>query len=167
VLAELFRIVAWGAAIFVAGWLLYQISRRLGWFRGALTRDAPWRPEVLFGMDLRPESLPADIAAAARERLGAADTRGALSLLYRGALLHLVSERNLTLHEGDTEGDCVRRVGASASAPMATFFAQLVEAWGLIAYARRTPDAASAGQLINQWERHFVAQRQTGTRSAA
>jgi hypothetical protein len=167
VLAELFRIVAWGAAIFVAGWLLYQISRRLGWFRGALTRDVPWRPEVLFGMDLRPESLPADIAAAARERLGADDIRGALSLLYRGALAHLINERNLVLSMGDTEGDCLRRVCAGAPAPMAGYFGRLVEAWGLVAYARRAPAGESVTRLISEWEQHFEMRKAPAARSPA
>ena len=35
VMSELVRIAAWIAAILVAGWLLYRISQRLGWFRSA------------------------------------------------------------------------------------------------------------------------------------
>ncbi len=155
VLAELMRILAWVAAIFIAGWLVYQISQRLGWFRGVFKGERAWRPEVMFGMDLRPESLPADIAAAARERLRASDLRGALSLLYRGALAGLVHERNLALRAGDTEGDCVRRVGATAPAAMATYFARLVEAWALLAYARRSPEPALVERLVGEWEQHF------------
>lgn len=160
VMAELMRILAWGAAIFVAGWLLYQISQRLGWFRGAFKRAEPWRPDVMFGMDLRPESLPADIAAAARARLAEEDLRAALSLLYRGALAGLVHERNLALREGDTEGDCVRRVGATAPAALAIFFARLVDTWGLLAYGRRMPEASDVGHLVNEWEQHFGGARQ-------
>jgi len=154
-LAELVRILAWAAAILVAGWLIYQISQRLGWFRSVSKGERAWRPEVMFGMDLRPESLPADIAAAARERLRASDPRAALSLLYRGALAGLVHEHNLALRAGDTEGDCVRRVGATAPAAMANHFARLVEAWGLLAYARRSPEPALVERLVGEWEQHF------------
>ena len=160
VMAELMRILAWVAAVLVAGWLIYQISQRLGWFRGALKRADPWRPDVMFGMDLRPESLPADIASAARARLAEGDLRGALSLLYRGALAGLVHERNLALREGDTEGDCVRRVGATAPAALATFFARLVDTWGLLAYGRRMPEATLVEHLVNEWEQHFGGARQ-------
>jgi len=167
VLAELLRILAWVAAIIVAGWLLYQISQRLGWFRSTFRRERAWRPDVLFGMDLRPESLPADIAAAARERLLASDLRGALSLLYRGALARLVHEHNLALREGDTEGDCVRRVGATAPAALASYFARLVDTWGLLAYARRSPEPTLVERLVGEWEQHFGSVQTGATKAAA
>ena len=167
VLSELVRIAAWIAAILVAGWLLYRISQHLGWFRRSGGPKTQWRPEVMFGLDLRPESLPADIAAAARERLAAADPRAAMSLLYRGALALLVNERHLALRESDTEGDCARRVAATASAPLAGFFDRLVQAWGQIAYARRLPEPAHAARMIDEWELHFGPARPATTGALA
>ncbi len=167
VLSELVRIAAWIAAVLVAGWLLYWISQRLGWFRRSGGPKTQWRPEVMFGLDLRPESLPADIAAAARERLAAADLRAAMSLLYRGALAGLVSERHLILRASDTEGDCARRVATTVPAPLAGFFDRLVQAWGQIAYARRLPEPAHAARMIDEWELHFGPARPAATGALA
>jgi hypothetical protein len=62
------------------------------------------------------------------------------------------------VHEGDTEGDCVRRVDRSGPAALADYFRRLVDAWGLVAYAHRSPAAAATQNLVEDWARHFVAQ---------
>jgi hypothetical protein len=40
----------------------------------------------------------------------------------------------------------------------ADYFRRLVEAWGLIAYARRAPEPALAQGLVEDWARHFMPQ---------
>jgi hypothetical protein len=44
------------------------------------------RPAALFGMELAPDTLPADVPEAAARLAAAGKLRDALSLLYRGAL---------------------------------------------------------------------------------
>ena len=164
IMAEVFRVAIWVVAIVVLGWLLYYLSRRLGWFRDVLDRRAAYKPDVLFGLDLRAGSLPDDIPAAARALLvrgGEGDMRAALSLLYRGALRVLIHERDLTVSQGDTEGDCVRRVSRAAPAALTSYFRTLVDTWGLIAYARRVPALAVAERLVDEWARHFMVQPDT------
>ena len=171
-MAEVLRVAAWMAAIALIGWLLYFLSQRLGWFGNLLGRKMLYKPDVLFGMDLRAESLPLDIPAAARACLAAGDVRGALSLLYRGALRVLIYERDLELRAGDTEGDCVRRVSRAGPGALAAYFDRLVDAWGLIAYARRNPPEGIASALIDEWVQFFMtpasssADRRTRTRGA-
>ena len=87
--------------------------------------------------------------------------RAALSLLYRGALRVLIHERDLTVSQGDTEGDCVRRVSRAAPAALTSYFRTLVDTWGLIAYARRVPALAVAERLVDEWARHFMVQPDT------
>lgn len=116
---------------------------------------------MLFGLDLRAESLPDDIPAAARALLAQGDVRGALSLLYRGALRVLIHERELVVQEGDTEGDCVRRVNRTVPGALADYFRRLVEAWGLVAYARRTPTQSLAVGLVEDWARYFAPPRES------
>jgi hypothetical protein len=159
-LAEALRVVAWVVAIAFVGWLLYYLAQRLGWFKELIGKRTLYKPDVLFGMDLRAESLPADIPAAARALLAQGDMRAALSLLYRGALRVLIHERELDVREGDTEGDCVRRVNHTAPGALAEYFRRLVEAWGLIAYARRSPEPTLAQGLVEDWARYFVPQRE-------
>ncbi len=170
-MAEVLRVAVWMAAIGFIGWLLYFLSQRLGWFGNLLGRNILYKPDVLFGMDLRAESLPLDIPAAARACLAAGDVRGALSLLYRGALRVLIYERDLEVRASDTEGDCVRRVSRAGPGVLAAYFGRLVEAWGLIAYARRNPADGIAAGLIDEWVQFFMtpasssADRRTRPRS--
>ncbi len=170
-MAEVLRVAVWMAAIAFIGWLLYFLSQRLGWFGNLLGRNILYKPDVLFGMDLRAESLPADIPAAAHLCLAAGDVRGALSLLYRGALRVLIYERDLEVRASDTEGDCVRRVSRAGPGVLAAYFGRLVEAWGLIAYARRNPANGIAAGLIDEWVQFFMtpasssADRRTRPRS--
>ena len=160
-LAEAMRLLAWALAIAFVGWLLYYLSQRLGWFKDLLRQRTLYKPDVLFGLDLRAESLPDDIPAAARALLAQGDMRGALSLLYRGALRVLIHERDLDVHEGDTEGDCVRRVNRTVPGALADYFHRLVEAWGLVAYARRAPAQTLAAGLVEDWARHFSLPRES------
>lgn len=155
-LAEAMRAVAWVLAIVFIGWLLYYLSQRLGWFKDLITQPAIYKPDVLFGLDLRAESLPVDIPAAARGLLAQGEMRAALSLLYRGALRVLIHERALDVREGDTEGDCVRRVSVTMPGALADYFRRLVEAWALLAYARRAPEDTSAQSLVEDWAHHFA-----------
>lgn len=161
-LAEALRIIAWILAIVFVAWLLYYVAQRMGWFKDLIGKRVVYKPDVLFGLDLRAESLPDDIPATARAALAAGDTRLALSLLYRGALRVLIHDRHLTVNEGDTEGDCVRRVDRSGPAALADYFRRLVDAWGLVAYAHRVPALAAAHGLIEDWARHFVPQSAQG-----
>jgi len=154
-LGELLRALIWVVAIAALGWLLYLLSRHMGWFKGAFKFDRV-KPDVMFGMDLRPESLPDDIPAAARALLVGGDMRAALALLYRGALSVLVHERDVEVRTGDTEEDCVRRVAKAGPPALATYFQSLVSAWGLIAYAGRRPERAEAERLISAWAGHFT-----------
>ena len=160
-LAEAMRVVAWVLAIGFVGWLVYYLTQRMGWFKGAIGQRRSYKPDVLFGLDLRAASLPADIPAAARALLAQGDMRAALSLLYRGALRVLIHEREVDLRAGDTEGDCVCRINRAAPGALADYFRRLAEAWGLIAYARRTPEQSLAEGLVEDWAHYFAPQRES------
>src|SRR6478672_9396480 len=102
-----------------APWLLWLVqtamwaadsARRLAWIIGGvllalvivhLLRTRSWRrgggaaivfnpPTHVRDLDIRPETLPADIGAAARALWDAGDRRAALALLYRGLLSRLI-----------------------------------------------------------------------------
>lgn len=102
-------------------------------------------PEELMGLDLRAESLPADIARAAEAALAAGDVREALSLLYRGALAQLIPSLELKIDASATEGDCLAAVKA-ARGP-SDWFAQLTAQWQLVAYAHREAERSAVSAL--------------------
>lgn len=118
--------------------------------------DRPVPPHTLFGLDVRPESLPDDLAELAA-RTAAQDPRMALSLLYRGALATLMHRDRLDIESGDTEGDCLRRVRTTNRNDLAAYFARLVGAWSDVAYAGRSPEPANIVALCTEWPHHFGA----------
>jgi hypothetical protein len=100
-------------------------------------------------MELAPEKLPPDVGAAAAALAREGKLREALGLLYRGALSELVHKRGVQLLPSHTEGEAVRM----AALP---YFAALVEAWRLCAYARRLPSGADVERLAAQYKAAFA-----------
>ncbi len=94
-------------------------------------------PSHVRELDIRPESLPADIGAAVRELWLAGERRAALSLLYRGALSRLVHSYQVAIGDASTEGDCVRLARAALPPPRGDFVTALVDAWQLAVYGGR------------------------------
>ncbi len=111
-------------------------------------------PDTLFGMDIRPENLPADLETVASRLWGEGHIRAALALLYRGALAHLVHRRKVSLSKGATEHDCLLKARQALPPASADYFARLTQAWQSVAYAGMVPGADSEG-LCSEWERHF------------
>ena len=141
-------------AMVLAGvvWFLWRFARiRPG---GGGNRDdklAP--PPDLFGLDIRPGSLPRDVAGAALALWRAGDRRAALSLLYRGALARLIHERGLEVSAGATEGDCLRSAMPHLQLEAGSYFRLLTLAWQAQAYAHR--EAVDGERLCLDWPRHF------------
>jgi hypothetical protein len=113
-------------------------------------------PQTVFGLDVRPEALPANLARLAAEA-AATDPRLALSLLYRGALVTLIHRDRMRIEHGDTESDCVRRVQATRPQDTSAYFTRLVAAWSQCAYGHRPPQSAQVTELCAQWPQHFSA----------
>ncbi len=152
--ARVARLLVWPAGAALVAWLVWVIARRQGWHGANVTPP----PDVLFGLDLRPQSLPADVPGHARSLVEAGDVTAALALLYRGALSSLVHSRGLTFTAGDTEADCARWARPVLSAPSASYFLGLIEAWQSAAYAHVPPASAAALALCDAWSSHFERQ---------
>jgi hypothetical protein len=112
-------------------------------------------PAAVFGLDIRPESLPADVPGAAWSAWERGDPATALGLLYRAAIAHLVRREGLPVRESWTEGDCVDFVRRKAARERADYFARLTGAWQSTAYAHRPPEADEARALCAAWGRLF------------
>ena len=113
-------------------------------------------PSHVNDLDIRPESLPDDIAAAARAHWQRGQARAALSLLYRGALSRLVHGHGAEIGAASTEGECVVIAGPLLAPDAAAFFARLVQAWQTVVYAGREPAAAEIGALCDGFDRHIA-----------
>ncbi|MBI2313694.1 MAG: hypothetical protein HYU77_14435 [Betaproteobacteria bacterium] len=155
ILAHLSEALLWALVLFGVALVLIHYRRWIGFFSRPAPRVADVAPEQLFGLDLRPESLPADIPGAARDLWQQGRHREALSLLYRGALSVLVVERGVELGRSATEEECLRIVAARTDARLADYFRRLVAAWQAAAYASRVPQAAEGRILWEEWAGHF------------
>lgn len=107
--------------------------------------------EAVMGMDVRPESLPDDVVAAARDAWRDGDSHLALSLLYRGAIAWLVHRETLPIEESDTEGDCLRRVELVNNTEYGPYFKTLTSTWIDVAYGQKEPDGNRMIELCDRW----------------
>jgi hypothetical protein len=136
------------ALVALIAWLIWKARKSFG--RGLANDPAP-QPRTIMGMDISPESLPADILAAARAAWLAGDARGALSLLYRGSLLWLVHTARLPIRESDTEGDCLRHSLVISEPAPREYFGDLTTQWIQAAYATHLPAPADMERLLASW----------------
>jgi hypothetical protein len=150
--------ILWGAGALALAFLLYHFSRNRQWMRASGPRGGGGRklPAELFGLDLRPESLPGDIAAEALRKAHGGELRGALSLLYRGALVRLIAEHQLAIPQSATEGECLRLVERHRGADEVAYFRQLTRAWQVTAYAHESIDAGRIEQLCHGWREVYA-----------
>ena len=109
-------------------------------------------PTHVRDLDIRPESLPEDIGAAARAMWQRGQTRAALSLLYRGALSRLVHGHGMPVRAASTEGECVQLAARHLGAPGSAYFARLVGLWQGAVYGARLPDEGSVLALCAEFD---------------
>jgi hypothetical protein len=100
-------------------------------------------------LDIRPDSLPEDVGAAALALLNAGRVRDALSLLYRGALSRAVHGFGVAIQESHTEGEALRVVVAGLDASRADYFRELVGLWQGAVYAGQPAPIAPVAALCS------------------
>ncbi len=147
------EILLWCFAGILIGLFLVKYAKIHHWMsrQFQLKRDDFHPPEVLFGLDLRPESLPADISAACLDLLKEEKKREALSLLYRGTLSRLVNQYRLEIHSSFTEQECCREVGKSRPEKESIFFNDLVSLWIFLAFGHREPETELCRNIVHRW----------------
>jgi hypothetical protein len=152
VAARVLEALGWAALALLAAWLLWHART---WLGGAWRLPGAGRrreaPEVIAGLDLRPESLPADVAAAAREHWRRGDQRAALSLLYRGSLSRLVHGFRLEVGEAATEGEVLGSARSRLPEPQLGYLERTTRLWQALAYAHRPPAQADFEALVADW----------------
>ena len=147
-LAKALQVLFWGLVVAAAAYLLWQALKLLP-RAVAPPREAYRPPSALFGMELAPDTLPPDVAAAASALAREGRLREALSLLYRGALSELIHRRGVQLLASHTEGEAVRLAGMP-------YFAALVEVWRACAYAKRELSASRVEELAAGYKEAFA-----------
>jgi hypothetical protein len=137
-LANAVRALFWllaGAAIAYALWWAARMLPRVR----APVADGYRPPASLFGMEIAPEKLPADVGAAALALARDGRLREALGLLYRGALSDLVHRRGVELLASHTELEALQLATRRVDPERSAYLQTLVRIWRECAYSRRAP----------------------------
>ena len=100
-------------------------------------------------LDVRPESLPDDIGAAAWALWRAGRVPAALSLLYRGALSRLIHRHAVAISAATTEGECLDLARGRIDASAHRYLTQVVRAWEANIYGNRALSDAMGEALCS------------------
>ena len=98
-------------------------------------------------LDVRPESLPDDVGAAAWALWQAGQVPAALSLLYRGALSRLIHRWHVPIAASTTEGECLELARGLLEPGAQRYLTQVVRAWEANIYGNRTLSSAMGESL--------------------
>lgn len=180
-LAEIFRFLIWVVVVSLAIWVAINFRRWLT----LIERKKRYRPRAthVAGLDIRPESLPDDVAAYALAALDQGSLRDALSLLYRATLSKLLSSIDTDLPPGATESECLQALQIALQARNTTlveppplrdannhpgflFLKTLTPLWISTAWAHRPPAHEEIRALALQWRQLFEQQASAHKRGA-
>lgn len=112
-------------------------------------------PAVLFGLDMQPENLPADVAAEV-ERLWEERPREALGLLYRAFLSRLLHERQVPLKAAHTEGEILDLLRQAQEPELTPYAEALTGHWLNVAYGHQVPTSSTCRELCDGWRQRFA-----------
>ena len=135
-----------------AGLLIYLIRR----YRGPLSRlvgahRKEAAPEVLFGLDVTPQSLPDDVPGEVMALWLGGSHREALSLLYRASLSRLIDRYELAFRSSHTEAECAALVKARGIDSLSDYFWRLTDVWRRLAYGHQVPAGETVQGLCAGW----------------
>ncbi len=148
----MFMVSAVGILLGLIAWLVWKNRYSLWLRRGAIAEpDVKKMARVVMGMEVSPETLPADVPAAAWALWMAGRHQESLGLLYRGAISRVMEVGRVEIQESDTEGDCLRRVDQAGAVASPEYFRGITGTWMRMAYAGRRPDDSEVDSLCRQW----------------
>lgn len=108
-------------------------------------------PTMVMGMAVTPESLPEDLLGQAKAYWSKGQPKLAMSLLYRGALTKLITEKEVAIENSDTESECLAQVQQAVPGAMANYFKSLSAHWMRIAYSREDLPREEFESLCANW----------------
>ena len=158
-IAESGRVLVWLVGAALVALLLVGLRRWILVRGGYAPAQRAVLPSHVQDLDIRPESLPDAIGAAAAQLWRRGESRAALSLLYRGALSRLVHAHAVPIRAASTEGECVALARARLDAQRGAFFSRLVQAWQLAVYGARLPPPDEALALCQAFDVQWPPQR--------
>ncbi|TDV55779.1 uncharacterized protein DUF4129 [Pseudomonas graminis] len=157
-LSAVFGALLWTLLGLIVVWVIWRYR---AWFATFVGKSPPKAaapqdiPHQLFGLQVRAETLPTDVADAA-ERLWQQSPRDALSLLYRALLSRLLTDYGLPLKSADTEGQILARIAELKQSSLDDFSHELTRHWQNLAYGHQLPPDQARQTLCSGWRKLFA-----------
>ncbi len=144
------------ALLAVMGWRL--------WGRQPVSTPVETLPTHVGQLDIRPDSLPEPVGAAAAALWRGGEGRAALALLYRGALSRLVHRHRVRVRSASTEHECLQLARPLLGADAHAFLGLLIDAWLRCGYAHMLPSNDTMAVLCRRFDAQLGP---AGTEAAA
>lgn len=151
---QLLEALLWIALIGVIVYLLYRILQFydiLAPRQGRNKNERQHPPDIMFGLDVRRESIPEDVAGDTLSLWRQGQHREALGLLYRSTLSILIHRHAFQFSDGSTEQECADMVRHATSPELGDYFSRMTATWQALAYAHRLPQDEQVQVLCSQW----------------
>jgi len=146
------RLIVWIAIAIAVGLIVIYAVRLLSRMDGAGGRGVKFMaPSHVQDLDIRPESLPADIGAAVRALWDRGEHRAALALLYRGLLSRLVHVYEVPIRDSSTEGDCLALAARHVNEARTRYAQRLVRVWQRAVYGGETVESEAVYALCDEF----------------
>jgi transposase len=142
------RLVVWAVVAGLLALLAFYIVRTFRTWDDGPGDSEFVAPTHVQDLDIRPESLPADVGAAARRLWDRHEHRAALALLYRGLLSRLAHVHQLPIRDSSTEGDCLV-IAASMHTAGRDYAARLIILWQAAVYGHLDADTMTVHALCD------------------
>lgn len=154
------EVLAWSVIILVVLYLLFKLPTIIEYLSNTFsTKEATIEskiiPDTLFGLDLKQESLPDDVAQEALQLWNENHHREALGLLFRASLSKLIHDYNCPFEDGYTELECYKVVEHQRP-HLADYFLTLTTSWRQLAYGHQIPQQEAFIYLVEHWAVTFA-----------
>lgn len=155
--AGLFEVAVWLLLGLLIAYVVYKyrrgFARMFRYWRAAEPSFS--KPELLFGLDVRTESLPDDVCSEVVQLWDAGREREAVALLYRATLSSLIHQYSFEFYAGFTEQECMAVVERGNNSALSQYVEQLTRLWQRLAYAHQLPERAQVIALCTGWQELF------------
>lgn len=160
-LAQSIRYLVWAAAAVLVLLVIRYVIAAVGPHVTPAADEPLTAPTHVRDLDIRPESLPDDIGAAARALWDAGQARAGLALLYRGLLSRLAHAHSVPILDSTTEGDCLALAAEHLTPDRRDYASRLIGVWQRAVYGRETIESVTVHDLC---DRFAAAMNQPGIR---
>jgi len=150
-LARTSRVLFWSAIVVLTGFLAIFLMRLLRERVAPGSADPFTPPTHVRDLDIRPESLPDDIGAAARQLWQREQQRAALALLYRGLISRLVHVYGIQIRGSSTEGECLALAAPHLEESPQRYASRLVHTWQQSVYGGHEPHTDAVFALCDEF----------------